>query len=103
MASAKLEVFELETVEMAAFARALSHPARIEILKILAKSEELACMAIVRHLPLSQPACSRHIHELVKAGLLSSRSKGSNVFFKLNKSALDRFCAGMNTSLHAIT
>jgi DNA-binding transcriptional ArsR family regulator len=100
MAAAKLEAFEMETVELAAFARALSHPARIEILKILGQSGELACMAIVRHLPLSQPACSRHIHELLRAGLLSSRTIGSNVFFKLNQTALKRFCSGMNQSLN---
>jgi DNA-binding transcriptional ArsR family regulator len=101
MASAKLEGFEMETVELAAFAKALSHPARIEILKILRQSGELACMAIVRNLPLSQPACSRHIHELLRAGLLSSRSRGSNVFFKLNQTALERFYSAMNRSLHS--
>ena len=101
MPLAKLEAFDSEIVGLAAFAKALSHPARIEILKLLAKSGELPSMEIVRQLPLSQPACSRHINELTRTGLLTSRTKASNVFFKLDKGALEKFCAGMNTNLHA--
>ena len=57
-------------------------------------------MELVAALPLSQPACSRHINELRKAGLLKARAKGSHVFFKLDASALQRFCQNMNRTLH---
>lgn len=101
MPLAKLEVFDEEIVALANFAKALSHPVRIEILKSLGQTGELACMEIVRKLPLSQPACSRHINVLLRAGLLTSRIHGSNVFFKLNQSALYTFCETMNKVLHA--
>ena len=81
MPIAKLEAFENKSVELAAFARALSHPARICILQHLAGKGEVPCMELVAVLPLSQPACSRHINELRKAGLLKARAKGSNVFW----------------------
>jgi DNA-binding transcriptional ArsR family regulator len=100
MPLAKLEVFENNAVRLAGFAKALSHPARICILQYLAGRGEVPCMDIVEALPLSQPACSRHINELRKAGLLKSRQAGSQVFFKLDHSALSRFCQGMNRSLH---
>jgi ArsR family transcriptional regulator, arsenate/arsenite/antimonite-responsive transcriptional repressor len=100
MPVAKLEAFESKSVEMAAFARALSHPARICILRYLAGKGEVPCMELVAELPLSQPACSRHINELRKAGLLKARAKGSNVFFRLETSALKRFCQTMNQTLH---
>ena len=100
MPVAKLEAFETESVELAAFARALSHPARICILRHLAGKGEVPCMELVAALPLSQPACSRHINELRKAGLLKARAKGSNVFFRLDASALKRFCQTMNRTLH---
>lgn len=103
MPVAKLEAFEKRSVELAAFARALSHPARICILRQLAGKGEVPCMELVAALPLSQPACSRHINELRKAGLLKSRAKGSHVFFRLDESALKRFCQAMNQSLHAGT
>jgi DNA-binding transcriptional ArsR family regulator len=100
MPVAKLEAFESKSVELAAFARALSHPARICILRELAGKGEVPCMELVAALPLSQPACSRHINELRKAGLLKARAKGSNVFFRLDASALKRFCQTMNQTLH---
>jgi DNA-binding transcriptional ArsR family regulator len=86
---------------MAAFARALSHPARICILRYLAGKGEVPCMELVAELPLSQPACSRHINELRKAGLLKARAKGSHVFFRLDPSVLKRFCQTMNQTLHS--
>jgi len=100
MPVAKLEAFEKTPVDLAAFARALSHPARICILRHLAGKGERACMEIVAALPLSQPACSRHINELRKAGLLKSRARGSHVYFKIDESALKRFCKVMNQTLH---
>ncbi len=57
-------------------------------------------MVIVAALPLSQPACSRHVNELRKAGLLKSRSRGNNVLFRLDETALARFCQAMNQALH---
>jgi ArsR family transcriptional regulator len=100
MPVAKLEAFEKPLVELAGFARALAHPARIRILGELAGRGEVACMEIVNALPLSQPACSRHINALRKAGLLKSRTRGSHVYFKLDESALQRFCQAMNRTLH---
>jgi len=101
MARARVEVFERRLVDLAAFARALSHPARIRILRLLAGRRELCCMELVAALPLSQPASSRHINELVKAGLLKSRERGRHVFLRLDESALRRFCESMNRALHS--
>jgi len=100
MPQAKLEAFDKKSVELAAFAKALAHPARINILRYLADKGERPCMDVVAALPLSQPACSRHINDLNKAGLLKSRVKGSNVFFSVDHSALSRFCKAMNKTLH---
>lgn len=100
MPLAKVEAFEEGSVKLAAFAKALAHPARICILRYLAGKREVPCMAIVAALPLSQPACSRHINELRKAGLLKSRTRGSNVFFRIDESAMAGFCRAMNKTLH---
>lgn len=100
MPLAKLEAFDATSVNLAAFAKALAHPARICILRFLAGRGEVPCMEIVAALPLSQPACSRHVNELRKAGLLKSRVSGSNVLFELDESALNHFCQSMNQALH---
>jgi DNA-binding transcriptional ArsR family regulator len=100
MPLAKLDAFSPSEVALATFAKALAHPARISILQFLATRGEVACMEIVASVPLSQPACSRHINELKKAGLLKSRARGSNVYFKIDHAALTRFCTEMNRALH---
>lgn len=96
----RLNDFEPQLVDLAGFARALSHPARIAILRQLEAGRETAAMEIVAALPLSQPACSRHLAELVRAGLLSSRASGSRVFYRVERKALDRFCQAMASILH---
>lgn len=101
MPLAKLEAFEDSLVKLAGFAKALSHPARICILRYLAGKGEVPCMEIVAALPLSQPACSRHVNELQKVGLLKSRVRGSNVLYRLDESALSGFCHAMNAALHS--
>lgn len=100
MARAKIDKFDPALVELAGFAKVLGHPARIEILRYLAVHGELPCMAIVKHLPLSQPACSRHINELLKVGLLESRTERTRIHFRIRKQALRAFCATMNETLH---
>ena len=100
MTQAKLEKFDPEMAEMAVFARALSHPARIAILRQLALEGELPCMAIVAALPLSQSACSRHVSELSKVGLIGARTEGSYIFYRLEREALAKFCHTMSETLH---
>ncbi|MCH7224666.1 ArsR/SmtB family transcription factor [Haloferula sp. A504] len=97
----KLEDFDPQLVRLSAFARALSHPARVAILRFLGQQGESAAMAIVNELPLSQPACSRHLRELVEVGLIKGRTKGSNIFYTLESKALDRFCQSMSKTLHS--
>lgn len=78
----------------------MAHPARITILRHLGKQGEVAAMDIVRELPLSQPACSRHLRELLAAGLIQARSTGNHVFYRLEMKALDQFCQSMSKTLH---
>ncbi len=97
----KLEDFDPKLVQLSQFARALSHPARVAILRFLGKRGEIAAMEIVGELPLSQPACSRHLRELVSVGLIKARTSGSHVFYRLEARALDRFCQAMSKTLHS--
>ena len=71
MAFHKKEEFTVKEQELAAFAKAMSHPARIAILKILAQRNECICGEIVDVLPLAQSTVSQHLKELKEAGLIS--------------------------------
>jgi ArsR family transcriptional regulator, arsenate/arsenite/antimonite-responsive transcriptional repressor len=78
----KKEEFGKKRQHLAMLAKAISHPARISILKILAKKENCNCNELVELLPLSQSTVSQHLKELKNCGLINSTVKGtSNIYF----------------------
>lgn len=100
MAFAKTEYFPAEMIDMAAFAYALSHPARISILMYLLDHPATRCSEIVAHLPLSQPSCSRHLAELRKANLVTTESVGNEVRYTLRIERIKHFCDAFRSSLN---
>lgn len=91
MAISKKEVFSAEDVQLAEFAKALGHPARIAILKTLAEKNECVCGEIVEILPLAQATVSQHLKELKKAGLIKGRVSGVKSCYCVNWEVFDRF------------
>ncbi len=76
MAFSKNDQFDAACNELSAFAKALSHPARIQILKALALRQSCICGELVEALPLAQSTVSQHLKELKKAGLISGAIDG---------------------------
>lgn len=60
----------VDTRAVAAKFAALSHPARIEILKCMSASRSCCCGEVVDHLDLAQSTVSQHLKILVEAGLV---------------------------------
>jgi DNA-binding transcriptional ArsR family regulator len=89
---ARVEGFPELYNDMACFAHALSHPARIAIMSMLLEHGETCCGDIVRQMPLSQPSVSQHLRELVKAGILQTRNEGQKVFYSLVRDKIRCFC-----------
>ena len=54
--------------ELAAFAKAIAHPTRVRILRMLARKEARMCSHIVDELPLAQSTVSEHLRILRSAG-----------------------------------
>jgi DNA-binding transcriptional ArsR family regulator len=84
MGISKKEEFTLKQNQLADFAKALAHPARIAIIEYLAKSNSCVCGDIVEELPLSQSTVSQHLSELKKAGLIKGEIEGTSVCYCLN-------------------
>jgi DNA-binding transcriptional ArsR family regulator len=76
MGATKTTEFSTKDNTLAKLANALSHPARIAILKILIKRKACICGDIVDELPLSQSTISQHLKELKKAGLIKGEIEG---------------------------
>ncbi len=91
MAIAKTAAFSATEQDLAAFAKALAHPARIAILKILAAQQDCICGKIVEGLPLAQSTISQHLKELKKAGLVDGTIDGPKSCYCINWKAFEKF------------
>jgi ArsR family transcriptional regulator, arsenate/arsenite/antimonite-responsive transcriptional repressor len=76
--------------ELAAFAKAIAHPTRVRILRMLAKKEARMCSHIVDELPLAQSTVSEHLRILRSAGLVLANENGPRVSYCIVPSALKR-------------
>ncbi len=90
MAYSKSSQFSNGEQEMAALCKSLSHPARVAILKILAKYHSCLCGEIVAELPLSQSTVSQHLKELKITGLIKGKQDGPAVTYSINKAVLNK-------------
>jgi ArsR family transcriptional regulator len=79
--------------ELAMFAKALGHPTRVRILRMLAKKEARMCSLIVDELPLAQSSVSEHLRILKAAGLVRGREDGPRVAYCIEPAALRRMKA----------
>jgi DNA-binding transcriptional ArsR family regulator len=91
MAFHKKEEFSSKEQSLAAFAKAISHPARIAILNVLAKKNECICGEIVEILPLAQSTVSQHLKELKIAGLIDGTVDGPRSCYCINWKAFEKF------------
>lgn len=85
MGNKKSDVFTVKDNKIATYAKALGHPARIAILRLLIKKEACICGAIVDELPLSQSTVSQHLKELKAAGLIKGDIDGRTVCYCIDE------------------
>ena len=76
MALARKEEFPRKESDLADFAKALAHPARLAILMALAEKRECICGDLVMDLPLAQSTVSQHLKALKEIGLIRGTIDG---------------------------
>ena len=83
--------FDMEEANrLAALAKALGHPVRVQIVDLLSRYEGEVCVCeIERHFSLTQPTISHHLKVLRDMGLIDSEQRGLWVYYHLNRRALD--------------
>jgi ArsR family transcriptional regulator len=77
---------EARTVAML---RAIAHPARYRIIKLLATRQTCVCGDLVGELPLAQSTVSEHLKVLKDAGLVRGTIEGPNTCYCLEPEALE--------------
>ena len=71
--------------QLARFAKALGHPARISIMQFLAKQESCYFGDIHEELPIAKATVSQHLKELKNAGLIQGEIETPKVKYCINK------------------
>ncbi len=97
MATHKRAEFTIKENELASFAKALSHPARIAILKTIATHNTCICGEIVEVLPLAQSTVSQHLKELLHAGLIEGTVDGPKSCYCINWKTFNKFSESFNS------
>lgn len=85
MGITKAEEFSVKSNKIAAYAKALAHPARIAIIQLLLKKQTCICGDIVNVLPLSQSTVSQHLKELKDSGLIKGDIDGVKVCYCIDE------------------
>jgi len=83
--------FDDNLQELALLAKAISHPARLAILKYLAETKTCISGDISDFLPLSRTTVSQHLKELKSLGLIHGEIDGLKVNYCLCSDKLHRF------------
>jgi ArsR family transcriptional regulator len=76
--------------DLARLTKALGHPARVQIVKMLAKRDSCVCGEIADAFPLAQSTVSQHLKILKEAGLIQGEVDGPRVCYCVSPASLAR-------------
>lgn len=102
MTSRKDTEFTTADQQTADIAKAIAHPARIAILRLLAARGTCICGEIVDGLPLSQSTVSQHLKALKEAGLIRGITDGPRSCYCLNIAAFEGAAAALGDLMTGI-
>ena len=84
----KANLFKEKDLHISRIAKVLSHPARVAILRELARRNQCICGHIVELMPLAQSTVSQHLKELRKAELISGEIDGTRSCYCINSQVI---------------
>ena len=86
---------ESEATDLAGLFKALSDPARLRLLSLIAERGEVCACELVGPLGLKQPTVSHHLKVLFQAGLLHKERRGRWIHYQVNEATV----AALRTAL----
>ena len=81
MGITKTEILTEQQNQIATFAKAFGHPARVAILQHLFKINACICGDLVEEIGLAQPTISQHLKELKNLGLIKGSIEGTSICY----------------------
>jgi len=85
MISTKNKDYTIDQEQLARFAKAMGHPARITILHFLASMDSCYFGDIYNELPIAKATVSQHLKELKDAGLIQGEIETPKVRYCINR------------------
>lgn len=79
--------------ELARLAKALGHPARVQILRFLMEGDDCMAGAIASELPLAQSTVSQHLKVLRESGLIHGEVDGPRICYCADRARVERLRA----------
>jgi DNA-binding transcriptional ArsR family regulator len=83
--------------------KSLGHPARLEILRVLAARGSCVCGEVVEVMPLAQATVSQHLKVLKEAGLIRGRINGKNSCYCLDPRGIAEVRAALDELLGSLS
>lgn len=83
--------FDDDLQDLAKFARVISHPARLAILRYLAETKTCISGDISDFIPLSRTTVSQHLKELRDMGLIHGEIDGLKINYCLCNSSITKY------------
>ena len=84
MGLTKTKAFNAQENQLAGYAKALAHPARLAILKYLAETKTCITGDLADELPLGRTTVNQHLKELKDAGLIQGTTEGVKTCYCLD-------------------
>ena len=96
--AAQIDAAELpDDQTLALMSKALGHPVRIQILRLLLERTSCVTGEMVAYLPLAQSTVSEHLRVLREAGLIQGEIEGPRTSYCVSQAGLARLKAGIAT------
>lgn len=83
--------YVIDDEQLAAMAKALGHPTRVKIVRLLAARNACVTGDLVAELPLAQSTVSEHLRILREAGLIQGEIEGPRTSYCVNQAGLAAF------------
>ena len=77
--------FNEEQNQLASFAKAFAHPARVAIIQQIIKNKTCIVGSLKDVLPLSQSTISQHLKELKNIGIIKGEIEGPSICYCINE------------------
>lgn len=87
---------------IAGLMKALADPVRLRLMSMIAAAEEVCVCDLMTPFDVSQPTISHHLKVLKSAGLVNSERRGTWVYYRAEREALEAIGGLFTRTLEAV-